>query len=185
MNRLMKIVLLMGLAVVIFGAYRYVSAQDSRAALGGGSAPSAPTFHVDIPETLSTKHALQGTYINSGSLNGVSVSAGLFTPIDPQLTVLCPGTGGTCTISADMWIQNGATSDTSNLNRVCLYVDGAPAPFCDYYAGETLSDLGLENSTNSDSVTVTHGNHTVQMYFWSQYGTAIGHYHSNYNVYKP
>jgi len=32
---------------------------------------------------------------------------------------------------------------------------------------------------------LAHGNHTVQMYFWSKDGAGVGHYEANYHVYKP
>ena len=85
-----------------------------------------------------------------------------------------------------MWVQNGGNPVSGNWNRVCLYVDGNPGPFCNYLADETLSDGEYENSTSSDIVSsIAPGNHTVQTYFYSLDGAYVAHYHSNYHVYKP
>jgi len=184
MNRLVKIGLVIGLAVVMFGTYRYVSAQEGQSGKARGY-DTAPTFHVDIPEVIATKHVLQSTYLNSGDLGGASFPANTFTPVDTQLTVVCPGTSGTCSIQADMLVQNGA-GGSGNLNRVCLYVDGVAGPYCNYFADESSSDGEYINAVQADIVSgVAHGNHTVQMYFWTENGAGVAHYQASYHVYKP
>jgi hypothetical protein len=185
MNRLFKIGLLMALVIGLFGAYRYVSAQQGQAELWRGST-HAPTFNVDIPNVLAPHHVLQATYINSGFFGGAVISANTFTPIDTQLTVLCPGTSGTCSINADMLVQNGNATVGSNNNRVCLYVDGVPGPHCDYFTDETTTDAFYINAVQSDIVSgLAHGNHTVQMFFWSAFGAGVSHFQATYTVYKP
>lgn len=170
------------LALALSGAFSQAAAQESP---NGGAASRAPSFHVNIPAAPSTKEVLQGTYINSG-VAGISVPANTFTPIDNLLTVVCPGTTGTCSIQADMWVQNGFAFSSGNSNRVCLYVDGNPAPFCNYLADETLADGGFENSTSSDIVRgLSLGNHTVQTIFYSGNGANVSHHHSNFKVFKP
>jgi len=191
MSKLLKVTLLLAFAVGLFGAYRYGAAREA-----GPSQVRAsihfPTFDVQVsPEaTLATKHVLEGTYNNSGLFEGTGgefVAANTFTAIDTSLTVVCPGTSGTCTIQADMWIVNGAVSSSDNQNSICLYVDGNPANnFCGAYADETPSDNSFVQSSTSQAVTgLAHGNHTVQTYFWSQRGAYVVYYNSNYRVYKP
>ena len=184
MSKLLKVTLLLALAVGLFGVYRHVSAQGGQSAKARGY-DTAPTFHVDISDVLATKHVLEGTYINSGDYNA-SVSASTFTPIDTQLTVACPGTSGTCSIQADMLVQNGINTAATNNNRVCLYVDGVAGPNCDSYADESTTDEYYTNAVSSEIVSnLAPGNHTVQMYFWSEEGAGASHYEANYHVYKP
>jgi hypothetical protein len=143
MSKVLKVTLLLALAIGFFGAYRYGAAQEGQSAerSTGPTMTAAPTFQVDIPDIASVKHVLQGTYINSGRSNA-AVPAATFIAVDPQLTVVCPGKPGssTCSVSADMWVQNGESTTSGNWDRVCLYVDGSPGPFCNYLAGESLAD---------------------------------------------
>jgi hypothetical protein len=184
MNRLLKVGLLMALVIGLSGVYRHVSAQAGQVSLWRGS--DAPTFQVDTPAALATNHVLKGTYINSGSLHGTAIPAATFTAIDNPLTVSCPGTTGTCSINAAMLVQNGGSTASSNVNRLCLYVDGVAGPNCAYYADETTTDTYFINTVQSDIVSgVAHGNHTVQMYFWTAAGAAVSHYQATYTVYKP
>lgn len=186
MNRLLKLGLLMALVIGLFGAYRYVSAQEGQSTARGSAATKAPVLQVDVPNIASTKHVLQGTYVNSGNYGDVAFPANTFSAIDPALTVTCPGTTSTCSIQADMWVQNGRESISGNEDRVCLYVDGSPGPFCNYFAGETPSDFTYTNATSSDTVSgLAHGTHTVQTVFWSAGGAFVAHYQANYHVYKP
>lgn len=185
MSKLLKSTLVLALAVVSFGAYRFGAAQET-ASIKGGFSVQPPTFDVNIPDVTSLKHVLQGTYYNNGNYLA-AVPASTYTPIDTQLTVACPGTTGTCTIQADMWIENGNVSTSGNLNQVCVYVDGNPAPnACAWSTGQTPSDGTFVNTSASDSISgVTHGNHTVQTYFISANGAWITYYNSTYRVYKP
>jgi hypothetical protein len=184
MNKLFKIASVIVCVVTFFGASRYVSAQSHRD--GSGNAP-APAVHEQTPSpSLATRHVLEGTYINSGSLFETAIPANTFTPIDTQLTVACPGTTGSCTIEADMLVQNGFSTAASNNNRVCLYVDGNPGPNCDYYVDETTTDEFFINAVNADTVSgLATGDHTVQMYFWTADGADVSHYQATYHVYKP
>ena len=186
MNKLFKIALVVLSAVALFVAYRYVSAQEEQSRRDGSGAAPAPTVRVEIPNVLATKHILQGAYINSGALPGTAIPANTYTPVDSQLTVSCPGTAGTCTIEADMLVQNGQNTAPDNNNRVCLYVDGTPGPNCLFLAGQTPTDNFAINAVQADTVTgVLHGNHTVQMYFWTRDGASVAHYQATYRVYKP
>jgi hypothetical protein len=182
MSKLLKVSLLLVLAVGLFGAYRYGAAQEKE---------SPPTSDAQIsPDvTIATKHVLQSTYNNNGVYSGGVISCDpspCWTPIDNQLTVVCPGKTGTCTIQADMWITNGGVTTVRDLNKICLSVDGNFAPNCDLYlTGESPSDGTYGQNSSSEAVTgLSPGDHTVQTYF-STDGTNVSYYNSNYRVYKP
>jgi hypothetical protein len=188
MSKLLKVTLLLAVAIGFCGAYRYGAAQDTGSSEGRAHF-SPPTFDVQVsldPNVLATSHVLEKTYNNNGLYGPISVPALSYTPIDTPLTVVCPGTSGTCTIQADMWIENGGQTSTGNQNSICLYVDGHPSPFCSYDAGETPSDGGFVQTSTSQSVSgLAHGNHTVQMYFSTDDGVAVLYFNSTYRVYKP
>jgi hypothetical protein len=131
----------------------------------------------------ATKHVLQGTYINNGNYNA-DVPAATFTPIDTQLIVTCPGTTGTCTIEADMWVQNSNGTEATP-NSICLYVDGVASGGCPFAGGAT--DPGyFETMTSSWPVSgLAPGEHTVQTFVYSTHGEFVGDHTSNYRVYKP
>jgi hypothetical protein len=186
MKKLLRVGLLAALAIVSFGAYRHASAQEGQSARGS-EATQAPASNVDNPATLATKHVLQATYVNSGNYGDVFVNGGAFVPVDTQLTVLCPGTSGTCSVQADMLVENGGESFPLNETSVCLVVDGVGGNSCSFAeGGEVPSDLSYTGTTNFDIVSgLAHGNHTVQMYFHSFRGAFVARYHVNYHVYKP
>ncbi|MFY9904814.1 MAG: hypothetical protein WBD45_19325 [Terriglobales bacterium] len=165
MNKLAKVTLLLALAVGSFSLYS--GAQD-------------------LQETLATKHVLQGTYINNGNYNA-NVPAATYTPIDTKLTVACPGTSGTCTIEADMWVDNYNSSGPSfNSTTICLYVDGVQTSGCAYETAETpLDGSHVHNSTSQPLSGLAPGNHTVQTYFRANDGAFAEYYTTNYRVYKP
>ncbi len=165
MNKLLKVTSLLALTVGSYGVYSAAQA---------------------VEQALATKHVLEGTYNNNGTYTGGAVAADTYTPIDTELTVACPGTSGTCTIQADMWIENGGESSSLNANVICLYVDGTPSSFCGAGTGETPSDGSYVQNSTSQAVTgLAHGNHTVQTYFYSFNGAKVAYYSSNYRVYKP
>jgi hypothetical protein len=185
MSKLLKVTLLVIFAVGLIGAYRNDAAQEGRTGLGRNSI-HFPRFAAEIsPDALATKHVLEGTYNSSGNFDA-TVTPSNATAISLPLTISCPGTTGTCTIQADMWIQNGAQTSNHNTNLVCLYIDGAPLAFCDFEAGESPNDGTLVQTSSSQGVSgLARGNHTVQTYFWTENGAYVGYYNSNYRVYKP
>jgi hypothetical protein len=188
MRKISKITLFLVLAVGFFGAYRLGLAQEISSSKGRPLTPP-PTFDVQIspePNALATNHVLMRTYNNTGGVP-TGAPSNTYTPIDHQLTVQCPGTtgSGTCTIQADMWVENGDSDSTENANSACLYVDGKATNFCPY-SGETPSDFSFVASSASQTVSgLVPGNHTVQTYFYSNNGTITFTYNNNYRVYKP
>jgi hypothetical protein len=186
MSKLLKVTLAMTFAVVLLGAYRPVAAQMPSS---HGNTP-APTFSAvspdtAIPDAVAKPHVLKGTYIHSGLANGrTDVTGGTYTPIDTKITVKCPV--GPCLISAAMLVQATGNTSSSNLTRVCLYVDGVPGPSCAYFAAETTIDGEFTNSVQFDLVGgLATGDHTVQMYFQSGNDGAYAHYQVTYSLYQP
>jgi hypothetical protein len=149
-------------------------------AMEGQDAASVPA--------IATNHTLKGTYINSGldTNTGGVVSPAEYFPIDSQLTVACPGTSGTCSIEADMWVQNGNETFTSNTYGMCFFVDGTPAPNCASTVGSTPSDGTYVQGSTSEIVSgVAHGSRTVQTKSFSGDGAHVGYYTIIYRVYRP
>jgi hypothetical protein len=130
----------------------------------------------------ATKHVLQGTYISNGNYNG-DVAAETFTAISPQLIVDCPGTG-TCTIEADMWVQNSNGSEQTP-NSVCFYVDGNPSGGCPYAGAGTPVGFFETLSSAWPVSGLAAGEHTVQTFVYATHGEFVGFYTVNYRVYKP
>jgi len=170
MTRILNVGLFAVLAIALFGL-RTMEGQDA----------------VSVPAP-AVNHTLKGTYINSGidTNNGGFVSPAEIFPIDNPLTVVCPGTTGTCSIQADMWVMTGGTTFAGNTYFLCLYVDGVPAPNCANSVGSTPSDgTYAQGSTSEIVLGVKHGNHTVQTKIESGDGAFIGYYNFNYRVYRP
>jgi hypothetical protein len=188
----------MALALVLFGAYRHVSAQgESNRGNPPASAPishKAPISHNTIKASVATKENLVGTYFVQGFQNFTFFPGNEYTAVDSPLAVNCPGTSGTCTIVADMWVQTGGTpSSASNNYAVCLYVDtvnvgtvGDGSYGCHYTEntpsdGITFIEAGEENLLSG----VALGAHQVQTFLYTNYGTPVEYYNISYRVYKP
>ncbi|HEY2446480.1 MAG TPA: hypothetical protein VGI20_12160 [Rhizomicrobium sp.] len=135
----------------------------------------------------ATKYALRGTYIDSGyyGANGLFVAPNNYTAIGNPLVLSCPGSAGTCTIQADLWIQSGKSDITRNWYNLCFSIDGALAPNCQI-VGSTPADRTYANgSTSQLAGGIAIGGHTVQAYFLSHSGAFVFNYTSNYRVYTP
>ena len=136
---------------------------------------------VNTAPDVATNHVLKGTYINNGNYNA-HIPAATYTPIDTQLTVVCPGTG-TCTIEADMWVDfGGATS--FDAAAICLVVDGVQTFGCPVEALLVPQDR-LIISLSQPLSGLAPGNHTVQTFAYASSGAFIEFYAANYRVYKP
>lgn len=173
MNRIFKVGFLAVLAIALFGRYA-VEGQENDAVTDTSTA---------------TNHVVKGIYINSGldTNNGGFVSPAEYFPIDNQLTVTCPSsTSGTCSIQADMVVQNGNETFTSNTYSMCLVVDGKFAPNCGSTVGSTPSDGTYVQGLTSEIVSgLAVGTHTVQTKFFSADGAFMGYYNITHRVYKP
>ena len=135
---------------------------------------------------MAASQVLHGTYISKAE-TVVAIPASTMTALGSPVTVNCPGTTGTCTIDADMWVQNGGASTTGNQFEICLFVDGVIANTqCEGYAGVTPSDgTYLLGSTSQSLSGLALGTHTAQTYFWSRNGCTAFYGKFNYRVYKP
>ncbi len=166
MNRTLKAGFLAVLAIALLGPYTMEGEEQATA----------------------TSHVVKEIYINSGidTNNGGFVSPAEYFPIDNQLTVTCPGSSGTCSIQADIVVQNGNETFTSKTYSMCLYVDGNFAPNCAAAVGSTPSDGSSVQGSTTEIVTGVHtGTHTVQTKFFSADGAYLSYYSITYRVLKP
>jgi len=189
MNMLRKVVLPAALALALFGAHRYASAQETH--FQRGRVPIAPpVFHVPPSEgtdVLAANHVLQRTYFSHGNLNATFFPAG-FSPVDQPLTVSCPGTTGTCTFEADQWVENGVNGGGASTNEfaLCFYIDGSSVPIGCFYTNVTPNDGTAVTGSQSYNVSgILHGNHTVQTYLFTTAGAPVEGFAITYRVYKP
>ena len=162
MKRFGKIGMLVALAMMLVGTYRYVSAQETN--------------------TLATKHVLQGTIITSG-FPALTVPPTGSTPVDAPQTISCGGTTGTCLIQVD----HSATTESNTTNNqfaLCLVLDGVMVNGC-FYTGTTPSDNTPATDYFSENAVVSHGMHTVQTVAESHNGTFVEYFSNTYRVYKP
>jgi hypothetical protein len=188
MSRFVKTGLLMVLAFVLLGAYRYVSAQEEHSQVGKGG-PPPPTFNMTLTDGPATHHALNTTILTSGTLGGASIPGFTYSAIDAPQTVTCPGTSGTCTIVADHWIEVRNTSGASgggNITEGCLYVDGTADANCNFIENEAPPDGSWAQTSSSHATAgVPHGTHTVQTFALCGSGCNVAYYQVSYRIYKP
>lgn len=191
MKKAAKIGGLVALAIAMFGAYGYLTAQ-SKHSQAGKTLSTPPVFSVlpsEAAPALATNHALVRNYYTAGTLGGVEISAHVFTPVDTIQTVQCPGTSGNCTIIADHWLEvrnplGGARS--GNGVDGCLYVDGVGDGHCGLIDDEAPPDGSWAQATSSHHTSgVGLGNHTVQTFIFCNSGCDLAYFHVNYRVYKP
>ena len=179
----------MALALVLFGAYRNVSAQEE--SKRGNPPASAPVSHNAMAPSFATNHVLERNYLVHGTLNGIFFPANTYTAVDSPLKVQCPGMSGKCTIVADMWVQTGNANAEHNNYAVCLYVDGVNVDKYDSsngcnYTEDTPSDgTAVEGSEENSLSGVALGSHTVQTFLYTNNGTPVFNYNISYHVYKP
>ena len=177
----LKITLAMTFVVLLVGTLQLASAQEVHG-VSGNRPPSFADAEPAIPDAVAKGHVLEKTYLHSGNYSS-SVSASAFTPIDSKTTISCPK--GPCTIFAHMLVENGSVSYPGNLCAIVLYVDGSPADG-NFFVGEVPSDGGYANATQDTQLNnLGTGNHTVQMFYFSEYGAYIGHYAASYALYEP
>jgi hypothetical protein len=126
---------------------------------------------------------LRGTYFNSGNWDsGFFPGGNVANPVDNQLTVTCPGKS-TCTIEADMFVEEGNAPSASG-GGLCLDVDNGAQFEC---WGSNYSEPNIIRSF-SQIITLTGfatGPHTVQTYLYSGSGTDVYQYFITYHVYTP
>src|SRR5271169_270429 len=165
MKRFAKSGLLMVLAMALFGIHQgYVSAQEA--------------------QTLATKHVLLGTIITGGFPAITLPPGGTYTAVDAPQTVNCPGTTN-CTIQADQSAVTTSGTTTNNQAGTCLVIDGNINSVGCFYSGTTPSDGTPVTGTTSQSVSVPHGNHTVQTMAFSNHGAFLEYYNTTYRIYRP
>jgi hypothetical protein len=153
--------------------------QDGPAAL-----PKLSLAPPAAQENATAAHALKGTYFNSGNWGGTFFPGNSDYSVDNQLTVDCPGTT-TCTIEADMWVEEGWAPSAST-GGLCLDLDNGGQFYCwdSHYIDELYPNVGSFSQIYSFTG-VEPGKHTVQTFLYSGTGTDVWEYYITYHVYTP
>jgi hypothetical protein len=180
MNKRIKLLVYVTAVFTLVGAYAVITAQ------AGNSAQNSPvpTNPGEQAETVLGSRHLHRTYISYDNFP-VEVDAG-FQAIDSPLTVVCPGTSGTCTIVAEQNLQLSGTT-TGNRWSTCLAVDGvySSEPYCPYM-GYVPSDGSFTTGSFSQAFSgLPVGRHTVQSFLYTFSGGSRSIYSIHYRVYKP
>jgi len=183
MSRIQNITLL---TVFSIAGCALLSAQSQ--STSPGAAPANPPLQRSVNPPAGANHILQGTYFSVGNHFSAMAPPATYTPVDNPQTIQCPGSSGTCTIEADMWVETGNTSiGTPNNFALCASVDGVfiENGAC-YYSADTPNDASFVTGTRSDTRGgYAVGSHTVQTYIYTNNGTPVQQYNVSYRVYKP
>jgi hypothetical protein len=178
-----EVVSLTALVFVLLGMCCQAFAQEKNPS----SSVTVSTSEAAPPAAVS--EALYRTYVFHG--NGPApIPAATWTAVDAVHTIQCPGTTGSCTITADISVQE-VGSTASNGGAVALEVDGILVCTSDasngcHYAVEIPSDGRFVEANELNSLSsVALGFHTVQTFVWSDNGASGGFYNIRYAVYKP
>jgi len=180
------------LAAVLFATYPYLAQAQSEEPNPPPSAPVvAPASPTTATNTVATNQVLVQSNLVRGTKSGSFSPAGIFTAVDSPLRVPCPGTSGTCTIAAQMWVQTGLSSTFPNNYAVCLFVDGINvdssngANGCHFTEDTPSTGSFIEGSELNQKSGVSRGLHTVQTFLFSNNGTPVFNFNILYQVYKP
>jgi hypothetical protein len=179
MNRFVRIGLLMTLVVVLFGTYRFVSAQERES--GPPTSVQAPE-NVGLeqpPPVLATNHVLKATYNTEAEPSlGVPFSSG-FTAIDGVSSISCPAPlGKTCTVEAEITVQATGSGEIG----LCFAMDGSFPQGCP--TAGTLGNYAIY-SWSETVHGVAKGSHNVQSVIDSNGAGDFGFYNIDYKVYLP
>jgi len=164
-------------------------AQNAQESQGKNPPSSVAISTSEATPAFATNEVLNRNYIFHGS--GPSIPAGTWTAVDSPHTIQCPGTTGSCTITADISVQEGIGSTASNGGAVALEVDGSLVCNSDssngcHYAVEIPSDGRFVEANELNSLSgVALGAHTVQTFVWSDHGASGAFYNIRYAVYRP
>lgn len=131
---------------------------------------------------VTTKHKLQGTYIDSNAFVGVALPADTFVPVGTPASLNCTNAAG-CTMTAELMAQIAANG-IENPWAICISVDGA-MQYCPWTSqiSAVTSIYVTENTRYNFAVPV--GAHTMQLVVYSVYASSLGAYEATYRLYKP
>jgi hypothetical protein len=181
MNRFAKSALLMVLLLVLFGSYRFVSAQETQSPspIAVNDQENVPSE--EAPPALATDHVLMETYLNQfAATTGIPFPGGSLA-VDPLTSITCPAAiGKTCTIEAEIYLQ--AQSNTGGRIALTFALDGTK--LSSPYVGTLTSNFAMF-SWPPTARTVSRGNHTVQSFLNTDNAGNSGSYNINYRVYVP
>jgi hypothetical protein len=168
-----KFGVILALVFAVVGGYGVFTAK-------AGAESANSVVDANVPRTLSPKETLKYERFLFGS-SGVALAVGGLTLID-QASLTCPGPG-TCTFTADEWLQVKA-STTSNW-AVASELDGNFMSGGGAFQGEIGTNYAV-GSWSESSKHVAAGTHLIQTfgYMRDNPGTA-GEYNFNYRVFQP
>jgi hypothetical protein len=171
--------LLLTLSVVAAAQTTVVVPGQPERSLGGPTIAQTP---MSTSENEATKHTLRGTFDNSGTWSGDTFPGGnMAQPVDNQITVDCPSSS-TCTIEADVWIEEGDATVASQ-GGLCVYIDSIAYNCADNNYSEPNIVRNFSEIINFTDL--APGNHTVQSFLYSGSGTRVWDYFTTYRVFTP
>ena len=153
-----------------------VAAGPSPAVPGSGGAGQLKVTSV------TTKHKMQGTYIDSNGYAGVSLPASTFVAIGSAASLNCANAAG-CTLGAELMAQIAGNA-TENPWAICINVDNV-TQYCPW-VGQISAATGIFVTENTRyNFAVAYGAHTMQMVLYSAGNSTLGAYEADYRLYKP
>jgi hypothetical protein len=172
-----KFVVVLALVIAVAGAYGVFTVKaNSR------STNSVSNFN-PAPHSVSAKEILNFQRFVSGTADGLSVPAGDEATLIDGLAMTCPGPG-TCTYTADEWLQLISTTGTTNWG-VASSLDGTYMSGGGPYEGVIGTDYA-SGSWSERSTSVGPGSHSIKTYAFSRDEAALAYnYNFNYRVVKP
>lgn len=104
--------------------------------------------------------------------------------IDSPLTFNCPRGG--CTLTADVHVQVGENTKTSNLLGICTDLDGSSMPpGCPNVLTIPTDESFVGGSFAFAQSGVTAGSHTIQGFVYTTFGATRAYYNITYRLYTP
>jgi hypothetical protein len=163
-------------ALLVTAASMAMAAGPSPAVAGSGGAGQLKVTSV------TTKHKMLGTYIDSNTFAGVSLPAATFVPIGAVASLNCTNTAG-CTLGAELMAQIAATG-AENPWAICINVDNA-LQYCPYVGSIPATTYVYVTENTRYNFAVPLGVHTMQAVLYSEGSSTLGAFESDYRLYKP
>jgi hypothetical protein len=134
--------------------------------------PPKPVLHVPL-----------GIYENWSAQDGVLVTGGTVTPVDPGVTFKCTNANG-CTVIGHLSVQFYTPTDGAHWS-LCMVVDGNYANRACYYQGvQNVADEYVMGNDRQNA-SVSKGTHTVSTYIYPEFDGYVGTYQNDYEITTP
>jgi hypothetical protein len=132
--------------------------------------------------SVTTKHKLQATYIDSIDYSGVSLPAGTFVAVGSPASLNCTNAAG-CTLGAELMAQIAANG-TENPWAICINVDNV-TQYCPWVGSISATTPVFVTENTRYNFAVPLGVHTMQLLVYSVNNSVLGAYEADYRLYKP